>query len=364
MLDGRTTDRQRWSLRGPVRTCTVHRTWGGCGGGACGTDTRHDTACVEFRPDGALTLHRHENHDGSAWQMTREYDAEGRLVAQRSGDDSPADGTFYEYDAEGRLARVIARRAGNPERVAETYEYGADGTMKKTEHVECPASGCAGWTTEGSGTGYMADGAATIVVQYNQRGQPVETTFTDSEGRPLTRVTMSYDEDGRLVEEGHTVIDIVLPEAIRAQATAADLEQFRAMLGGGRLQSRQMHRYDAQGRRIETRSAMFGDLGDDRRTFAYNERGDQIEEVSDSSEQRGSIDHNGQVIPDPDSVTKSRSEARFTYRYDSHGNWVEKVVESRTDGRDFSVSSTEIRQLEYWPRMAADGRGWPRMAAD
>jgi hypothetical protein len=30
------------------------------------------------------------------------------------------------------------------------------------------------------------------------------------------------------------------------------------MLGGGRLESRQVHRYDDRGRRIETRSAMFG----------------------------------------------------------------------------------------------------------
>jgi hypothetical protein len=44
-----------------------------------------------------------------------------------------------------------------------------------------------------------------------------------------------------------------------------------------------------------------------------------------------------------------RSEARFRYEYDAHGNWVMKTIEGR-GGTDegFTLSSVELRTICYF----------------
>lgn len=182
------------------------------------------------------------------------------------------------------------------------------------------------------------------------RALPVEATFRDRDGQVLTRVNMMHDERGLLVEVTQTVVELPLPEEVRAQLTPSDLEMFREMLGGDGVAHRRVHRYDADGRRIETRSTQFGGLGQERQTFDYNERGDQILEVMESSEYQGSLDDRGQLVEDPASLKMSRSEARFRYDYDTGDNWVKKVIEGRSDpSGEFSVSTIETRDIQYYP---------------
>ena len=353
MHDRHRTDRERWSLRGPVRACTLRRTWSACGAnGQCGTDTRSDTAHVEFDRAGALTLHRHENHDGSAWASIREYDASGRLLAERYGvADELANTSIYEYDTAGRVQRLI-RRADGRDRVAETYEYTTDGLKQKTQYPEIPEQvGCGAihWTVEGTDVSYSADGAAAIVLRYDHREQPVEATFMGRDGRMLTRVSLTYDERGLLVDETQTILEVVLPEDALAQIPAPELAKLQAVFGGGRVQAHRVHRYNADGRRIETTSKMFGGLGEDRQTRDYNERGDQVQEILESNHRSGSLAENGELVDDSGSPKTYRSEARFAYDYDSHGNWVKKMVEGRSDpNADFSVSTIETREIEYY----------------
>ena len=348
-----TTHRERWSLRGPVRACTLRRTWFACGAdGQCGTDARGDNARVEFRPDGALTLHHHENHDGSAFESILDYDSSGRLVSVRNGGHGGVtNASIYEYDAQGRLERVVERRSDGRERVATSYEYSVDGSHRKIDHLDAEwlACGATHWVVEGTDVGYPTDGATRIVLHYDARSLPVEATFTDGDGQVLTRVNLVYDERGLLVEETQTVIELPLPADVRSKLTPSDLEEFRAILGGGRVPNRRVHRYDAGGRRIETRSSHFGGLGQDRQTFDYNERGDQIVEVMESRECQGSLDDGGQLVENPASLTTLRSEARFRYDYDTGGNWVKKVIEGRSDpNREFSVSTIETRDIQYY----------------
>ena len=349
-----TTDRERWNLRGPVRACTLRRTWFACHDGGCGTDERGDTTHVEFRPDGALTLQRHLNHNGSAWESIREYDASERLAAVRHyGPNGLSNASIHEYDAHGRLERVVERLADGRERVATSYEYGLDGSHRKIDHLDSEqlAGRAVHWVIEdGSDVGYSAVGATRIVLQYSARSLPVEATFTDRDGQVLTRVNMTHDERGLVVEVTQTVLEVPLPEEVRAQLTPSDLEKFRAMLGGDGVAHRRVHRYDADGRRIETRSSQFGGLGQERQTFDYNERGDQVREVRESRECEGSLDDRGRLVENPASVTSHRSETRFQYDYDHEGNWIKKRVEGRSDSNEeFSVSTIETRDIQYYP---------------
>ena len=75
---------------------------------------------------------------------------------------------------------------------------------------------------------------------YNEREQPTEVYFLDSAGCQVSRVDLLYDEAGRLVEEAQTHSDEVLPS------------EMLTLFGGGGKFVQRTHRYNDQGRRMET----------------------------------------------------------------------------------------------------------------
>ncbi len=347
------TERDRWGLRGPVKGCRLHRTWYSrrCGADLCETEERGDTTLIEFRPDGSFASRRHHNPDGSEWMSTYEYDGAGRLVTVRTENASqPVDFQRYEYDSAGRLRHILVPTPDGSHRIAESYEYDATGRQKKTLHVDVTTQSSDTmylWGVEGTDCGYSAPGAATLTTLHNTRDQPAELLFHDQDGRALSRVAFAYDELGRLVEEAQTMVAEVLPPAVLAGMSSTDLEAVRALFGAGPL--RRVHRYDARGHRVETHASFFGALGRDSKAMAYNDHGDQIEEISEHEQRDFHIGGPGQLTESPASKRVSRSEARFHYDYDARGNWIRKAVESRSGtDQDFSVSGIDLRTLDYY----------------
>jgi hypothetical protein len=57
------------------------------------------------------------------------------------------------------------------------------------------------------------------------------------------------------------------------------------------------------------------------------------------------------VEPSEPTTRKSRiSEGRFSYQYDEHGNWIERVISGRFEpDKSFTVSSVDRRSLTYYP---------------
>src|SRR6516162_11252799 len=99
------TDRERWQLRGPVRSCRLEPRWYSrrCGADTCDTEERGDATTVDFRLDGNLSRRSHHNPDGSEWTSTYEYDDAGRLTTARNENgDGLVDLQVYEYDTPGR----------------------------------------------------------------------------------------------------------------------------------------------------------------------------------------------------------------------------------------------------------------------
>jgi hypothetical protein len=91
---------------------------------------------------------------------------------------------------------------------------------------------------------------------------------------------------------------------------------------------------------------------------AYNDHGDQIEEVFEHEAREYGMDEQGRLSDSPTKESVTRSEARFRYDYDARGNWVEKVIEGRSGAdQDFTVSSIERRTLAYYEVVAAPDRG-------
>jgi hypothetical protein len=337
------TDRDRCSLRGAVKFCELHRvTWSGaCGPDACETKERIDGTTAEFRRDGLFIRLHHKDppphpestsfyeYDRNTGQLTVErFDQGGQVTIARR----------LEYDSTGRLFRVMVP-GKNGERVAETYTYDPDGRKHKVVHVELhlPIANCGTFIgVEGTDLGFGTPGVATITCNYDERGRPAEHLCHDSGGELLTRIDLLYDDRGNLIEE--TCSHLKLPAEITAQCNAEQLETMRGLFTFGRR-----HRYDDQNRRVETSSIGRSD-DRDRATFAYNDHGDVVLEISESSHSEYDVGENGALITKPDSTRTRRWETQSRYQYDAHGNWIEKIVSS-ADGH---VWSTEHRTIQYF----------------
>jgi YD repeat-containing protein len=179
----------------------------------------------------------------------------------------------------------------------------------------------------------------------------------DDKGTVVSRVIRTYGANGQPSEEKEILENLApmfldkLP--VRAQLSPARIKAMNkgliTMMGGGGGTS---YTYDAQNRIRERhlRILFFETVT----TIAYNDRGDIAEErrTSISKPKPGpfSIDENGNLIPtqeaseapaQPDLPTQP--ETRYTYQYDSYGNWTERTI-TRSDG--FSLATR--RQLTYY----------------
>lgn len=252
----------------------------------------------------------------------------------------------YEYDAAGRLARVVVRDPHGGGRVSEAYEYGATAGRTRTFYVDSRFHGeSVGFGCDGSDAIYSAPGAATVTTLYNARDLPTEMVFHDSGGRVLSRVDFLYDDAGHLVEESQIRFEPWLPPDVLGGLSPAQLDAVGQLLGVG-APERRLHRYDSRGQRIETLySGVFG-----RQTVTYNEQGDESGSVSEFEDPgKASIDDQGQITVSAPQKPVSRTEARFAYDYDVHGNWIKKVVQARGSvAQNFSTSSVEERTLTYY----------------
>jgi YD repeat-containing protein len=348
-------DRDRWGLRGPVRSCRHERTWrANCGpNGSCDVEERGDLALLEFSADGTLARHWHQNPDGSQFASVSEFDANGRITStETQNSNGPVTRRRYEYDDAGRLARIWSRTADAGEVLTTSCEYDPGGLKRKTVFIDRSAQRedvTFTWGVEGTDTFVSAPGATSMTTSYNERDQPVEVLFRDDGEDDVTRVVFTYDENGNLVEEAQTQESLWPPAEILADANPAQLDTLRTLLGTANAPIRRWHRYDERNRRIETQASLYGPIGRDRKTIAYNDHDDVIADLWESDHREFSVDDDGGLVEKAGSESATRSEARFNYEYDALGNWIVVTVESRQDpNAEFAVSTIERRTLVYY----------------
>src|SRR5262249_5188622 len=127
-----------------------------------------------------------------------------------------------------------------------------------------------------------------------------------------------------------------------------ELQRTLAMAFANAMLSEVTYAYDAQGRRIE-RISRFGTLSEERTTFSYDDRGNAIEETTESHDRE--INHDEQGALRTTEHAPRRHEIRFEYDYDTQDNWTARVVWSRIDASaDFQRSNVERRVVEYYER--------------
>ena len=103
------------------------------------------------------------------------------------------------------------------------------------------------------------------------------------------------------------------------------------------------HRYDSQNRRIET-SSNRTPADYDKITFAYNDQGDVISEISEVSNTEYNLAETGTLMPLQETKRVHRSETNLRYQYDSKLNWTEKIVEAPGG----PIWSIERRSITYF----------------
>ena len=155
--------------------------------------------------------------------------------------------------------------------------------------------------------GQVSPVGGNITTIYDGNDQPTEAQIRDGEGRLVSRIVRKYDANGRLAEEELIQENPALLSADKEQFTAAQLEAMNRMIkltmGAGITIT---YAYDAQGRVTEMRNHNFKI---ERVTIiSYNEHGDKSAEhetittlTENSAEPRvtaWSIDENGTITPE------------------------------------------------------------------
>jgi hypothetical protein len=295
---------------------------------------------ITFDRAGRVTALETTARDGVIAGETRHYE-DGRLVEVRfTRDGHPAGRTRHVVDDRQRPVRTVFSDDAGRERVIETFSHDAFGRRTGTSFAEAvPDAGGAAWPT-------------TLTTTFDEAGRAVERVSHDAQHRPTRRTAVEYDREGRLVRE-ETFVDVLAAPDMAAhleRSTPEERAQAVAMLqqalGPGQRFHLRTLAYDAAGRLSETRQEM-GQVMESRTTCVYNDAGDVVEEVAESTHRELHPLEDGRM--EPRNETAQRHITRSVYRYDDHGNWTERVISTRVHpSGEATPSARECRALTYY----------------
>jgi hypothetical protein len=191
----------------------------------------------------------------------------------------------------------------------------------------------------------------TVTKRYDDHDLPIESQVRDSEGNLVTRIVRSYDAKGRLTSE-RTIPEnweigfakqmlAKAPEEYRTEEGLKQItEHLKPMMKAFIGNNETSYTYDAQGRMIGTH--MQSSLWCQDTTTEYNDHDDIIERRETSAHVSSPFpvgvpfhqDEAGNLVPSkpqsewpaqPDLLPRSTL-IRYTYEYDSQGNWTEQTT--------------------------------------
>jgi hypothetical protein len=310
-VGSRSSDRERAGLRGSVKTCSDFI--------GDETESMSETA---YADDGRLMVWRGRTFNCSV-ERVYSYDGTGKLINITSvGEDATEE---FHYDQQGKKTgvRTVPPRPGQ-EGMATSVEI-----MFETSE-------------EGEG---LSEGGS-VTTRYNDDDQPIESLVRDAHGELMTKIVHNY-ENGLLVSETLTREALDLPKEFLEQPSGEQLSeqqrramraQMKALLSQHGFDSMERsYVYDNEGR-VSRKTMRMGNLRIETST-AYNEHGDEAVTVRTQSGSLGESPGN----PKPAHPLSDRSEVRYFYQYDSHGNWTEKT-DKTVDGS----SSATYRKFTYY----------------
>jgi YD repeat-containing protein len=342
--------------RGPIKTCVEEST---------SYDGTLRTQISEYAPDGKMISSRWERdgkveHSTSDSQSQEIRDEQGRLVKHIFVYPGQADKeTYYSYDAAGRVLAVTH----NDSTDRTDYSYAPDGTMtsiqtfdpQTIERTRNSAYAGSTWLAAFSGFGVPMGGR--VVTTHDQNKNGIDQRVYTADGQLVSHSIRKYEAEGQLLEEavleqnfGLLVLER-FPVEERQRLTAQDI---RALSKGFEALFKDLpkteYSYDEEGRLTQKHER---NRGIEETTFIrYNQHGDRVEErkIYKDNSKFGigapiSLDAEGNPVPQttstPESAVRSVPEdslVEYSYRYDSYGNWIEKVTTG--DGQPLTTRRT------------------------
>lgn len=342
------TDREQHSLRGPVRSVAVETAQIKEQSGQF-TEEPWLSHAITFNEGGNIIEQINRNPDGSEWRTVNDYSDSGTLLATRHYGPAGAlsGGRRYVYDERGRLvAEQFVSEHGNVTTPV-IYAYDGEGRKVKTEELEYSGEEDLLIGIEGTSGAVSAGGAKRVETRYDARGLAVEVRVFGADGALTSRTEVERDERGSPLEETQYAGDTfpfgacppeASPPADMPEVTAEQMAEFEAEIARtfppGTPMSKHVHRYDVDGRLIESRLTMMG-MEASRQTFAHDVYGNKSEEVS--------YDEGG----------KPAGKAIFTREYDERGNWTKELVSTASSwDAEFGLSTpahVTRRTITYYP---------------
>ena len=350
-------DPTRWELRGPVRTLQTRlaewnpetKDW----------EPLKIRLVATFRPDGLLSEIEHHNLDGSVPREVRIYD-DGRLAEyQWWANGELTRKILHTYDVSGRPVTSVMIDAQGIERVAERYRYDDNGRKTKVVFLTVPEDGAPSCSTsscgmlygvEGSDAAYSAPGATTSTTTYDERDLPLEVSFHDVNNSSICRVVFARDQDGRpqsermQFERQATFFGLANDSGVAIEERES-LAQLLPTIFEDQTLSLTTYAYDHEGRRTE-RIRRMGHLSEARTIFRYDDHDNPVEEVTEERSRDMRIENGAAKI---DERPFRVQYVRFEYQYDTHGNWIERIVWQRGElNREEQRSNIERRTITYY----------------
>ena len=337
-------DRAKWKVHGPVASLKSElaewdlelQYW---------KPVMHFTV-TSFRPDGAITSTDGYNPDGSIARSRWICDPSSRLIECNSWmNDEPQHRTLYFYEEAGRHVRTVSLAEDGTETDTEVCSYDAEGKRTKVSPLAFRA-GNVNYSIEGTDMGLGAPGATRMVTNYDEHDLPVRVVFEDGNQKTVREVILKRDNEGRLVHletrMGAQPSFSCGGEPVSSEADAAISLLMQALQGAFTSTT---FAYDNRGRLVERTGSMFN-LGGDRTTYRYGDGDDPIEEICEHTSREANLDDGGALQYTLDKITTQH--IRFEYRYDTHGNWVEKTVSMRFEANaEFQPSNITRRAITY-----------------
>jgi hypothetical protein len=314
------------------------------------------SSLVVHRPDGNVEEREDRYANNSVSRTTFTYDQANRLLESifQSGD-GQIGRTVYDYDESGRLVRKISVDGNGGEQASEIYSYDDRGRKTKVQSVprrENSENCGTMYGVEGAEQSYTAEGVSTITTLYDDRELSSEALFQNDRGAVILRVILTRDTAGRLVREETRSGDeppFPIAEALekaseeeRAAATAF----FEQLFNPQKAIYCTTYSYDDRGRRT-TRLMSIAGINETSTTWNYDEHDNPIREIEERT--------SGELEPDESGNLQRlneksfRHEVRYEYKYDSYGNWTERVVSLQYEANPhFQRSTIERRDISYY----------------
>jgi YD repeat-containing protein len=341
------TDRDKHGLKGPVKSVHVETARLEERDGRI-TEKPWVRHTVTFDQEGRLIEQVNRNPDGSEWRTVNDYSDSGQLLARKVYDPSsvPSGEWMYVYDVEGRLVAEQYTAQDGRVTTPTTYAYDGDGRKVKTQEYDLSGGASVMIGIEATHTAVSCGEARRVETRYDDHGEAVEVKVFNADGALVSRVEITRDALGNPLEEAQYVGDVFplgpcASDSCSAEEVKALTEEQQAELAAevarlfspGTAMSKHTHRYDTEGRLVESKLTMMG-MEASRQAYTYDDAGNRSEEASYGED------------------GKLASKAVFTRQYDGRRNWTQELVSTASSwDAEFGLSTpaqVTRRRITYW----------------